>query len=339
MKLKINFNKDLLLRLETSPMVEKRAPIHDAPRMRRVIGAAAVLAIGGGIFYVRSLIPEKPEPLPAVAGLKFVLGDLPGRGTTGLSGLARASNDRYFAVPERASFMLPFTGSATASARVEEAILLEDVPRGVELEGLAFIDEKRFAIATEHQEARDDDLVLIGELFEKKARIVDQIKVEYRAWKIEAEANGGMEGICFASGKLIAGIETVIEEDGARYAPIAIIDLATRAIDPRRVKLTTETGKIAGLECRALRDRIEIFAIERHYGVSRVLRFFSSDFDAKVVIDLGALTGDPIPNFEGLALTANDALLFVADNSPPGIQPPALLFARAPVIAPNALDR
>lgn len=60
-------------------------------------------------------------------------------------------------------------------------------------------------------------------------------------------------------------------------------------------------------------------AIERHYGVARLLRFplpaapQPDPIQPTVAIDLAAVLGD-VPNFEGIAWDGDDHALLISDN-------------------------
>lgn len=298
------------------------------------LGVVVVAMIAGSYF----LKPPPPPPLERPLDLEVSLFRLEGRGTIGLSGLARHQTGMFLSVPERRSLFVPFSVSTSSGANAAMPLEILDVPRGMDLEGLALLDNTRFALATEHHVPRDDNWILLGEITGNKGRITSTISVSYDLWKLEAEPNRGLEGLCFVNGpdRLIVAVETVIEEDGRRFAPIATVILSDRSVVPSRVELTTAIGKISALECRVIGDRVEVTAIERHYEVSRLIRFQLGDEKARPLIDLAAVSGtDPVPNFEGLAFSADDTVVLIADNSPGFAPNPFVLLLRSKVLAPD----
>jgi hypothetical protein len=95
------------------------------------------------------------------------------------------------------------------------------------------------------------------------------------------------------------------------------------AWEPLRLRLTSATGKISALECAdGGNGRLVAHAVERHYGVTRILRFEvpaegSPGGEAivpEVVFDVAAATPG-LPNVEGIALDGARVLL-LSDHDP-----------------------
>ena len=88
------------------------------------------------------------------------------------------------------------------------------------------------------------------------------------------------------------------------------------------LELTSEDGKIAALACRALGDEAyQIVAVERHFGVMRVVGFdlFGSDpagsrHAAKLHVELVSEL-DGKPNLEGITFGPDKAIWLVVDNA------------------------
>jgi hypothetical protein len=300
--------------------------------------AVIVLALGVGLVIgcVISWAWIVPAPVPRLERLSISVSPVSGTAPDGLSGFARHPDGRFFAIAERLSALIPMTLSKANTLTAESPVPITGAEGGGDFEGLAFLDQRRFAIATERHNDTDHNDVLVGELDGVRARIVERIPIRYPAWPMIVIGNRGLEGICAASGRLLVAVETVIEEGERRFAPLAVVEPTTRAMLPRRLRLTTETGRVSALECRERDGRIEAFAIERLYGVSRVLRFVlgpdeTADVTPEPLIDLGA--EDRFANFEGLALGSSDTLVALTDNTPPGLGPATVLFASAPAIA------
>lgn len=178
---------------------------------------------------------------------------------------------------------------------------LEGIPDAVDLEGLACKDG-RFYISTESDvEHRTGDLVLVVDLEGSGAKVVDVITMHYPPG-MEAGTNQGLEGLCIAGDWLIAAGE-ILQKDssGTRQAPILRQKIGDKNTFMHWVNLTTDTGKISGIDCRMRSSRIEVFAVERHFEVCRLLQFDLGDepSEAKRVVELAHIVreGD---NFESL---------------------------------------
>lgn len=265
------------------------------------IAASTLVACGSGA--PTGPRPSRIERAP-IAGLRI----------DGLSGLALDGDGVPIAVPERGAALVEL------GPRGARAIPLDGVPGGVETESIAWLGGERFALGTESMDVeRTADAILIVERGPARARVVEHVTLPYSILGVRAEENHGIEGLCFAPGEgggtLIAAMENVVSRGGARWAPLGVRegDGAFRRVLAR---LGSETGKLSALDCRRRGDAIEVLAIERHFGVMRIVRFDlppSADrVTPRVVYDLaGRLEGDP--NLEGIA-RAGDELLLLVDN-------------------------
>ena len=73
---------------------------------------------------------------------------------------------------------------------------------------------------------------------------------------------------------LAIGEPVVRDDDGHRQAPMWRVTTSGKGVSHGWLRLTSEEGKIAALACRPLGDEAyEILAIERHFGVMRIVRF------------------------------------------------------------------
>ena len=194
-----------------------------------------------------------------------------------------------------------------------ESIPIEDVPPGYDLEGLA-CHEGRFYISTEtEEEGRTEDRVLVVELNDDTARVVDILTFLYPA-PMKAGVNQGLEGLCIAGDWLIAAGEILrTDASGVRQAPILRQKLGESDTFLHWVNLTSRTGKISGLDCRERGGIIEVFAMERHFEVARALQFELGDAPSKVqtVLELGHLVTES-ENFESIIV--NDRGRVLADQ-------------------------
>lgn len=247
----------------------------------------------------------------------------------GLSDLALDADRRVWAVAERVRVALRVDRPGVAPV----AVPLRGVPEDLDVEGMAWIDRDRVALATEADRgARSSDALLIARLGAGGLEVVERRDLDYSIWPIDALGNQGMEGLCRAGSRLVVSIETVIANPEERFAPIAVHDLATGGWTPLLLRLTTRTGKISALACAVREGRsIDVLAIERHFEVARLIRFR---------IPEGARPGRPLvpvmvadldaamihqENFEGLLWDGARALSLVVDNDWTHVSGPNLL--------------
>jgi hypothetical protein len=166
--------------------------------------------------------------------------------------------------------------------------------------------------------------------------VKSELFFDYAPYGIEPDSNRGVEGLCFADGRLLASAEQVVEAKKARYAPLASYDFAEKRWAHYRARLTTDTGKISDLTCRRTDKAREVFAIERHYSVSRILRFTlplmdtGGDIEPELLMDLTEFHRETIPNFEGIAWVEGGKLLLISDNDYGGTQGPTHIILVKP---------
>jgi len=233
----------------------------------------------------------------------------------GLSGLTIDDEGMGWAIPETDRVLLGLRGQG-----VERRLVLERLPDAVDAEAIAHLGEGRFAVGTEStDESRTSDTIFIVEVTGEVARATSRVELPYDVLTVSPSSNKGIEGICAVGETVIAAVEPKrTRDDGVCITSIARGDLRTGTWAGYEVALTTDTGKISALACRAHAEGIEVFAVERHFEVMRVLRFVVPPAPAdealtpEILIDLaGQLEGDP--NIEGLAIDRQD-LLMITDN-------------------------
>lgn len=202
---------------------------------------------------------------------------------------------------------------------------ITNAPSGHDLESITRTGPGRFAIGTEtsaeawaSQEGQAQGRILFLEVRGHSARVTDQIALPFSIWGLRPQENQGIEGLCSTNGMLIAGIETVKTRDGKRLAPLARHPIGGGEWRPFYLQLTSDEGKLSSLECRENGDGIEALAVERHFGVMRVLRFKVPDApDAtatpEVVADFTSFVADDHLNIEGLAWL-DTGIAMIIDN-------------------------
>ncbi len=189
---------------------------------------------------------------------------------TGFSGLDVDERGVFWAVAERGASFVLFDPDVLEEARVMPIL---GVPDGMDLESVALLGDRRVAVGTESRGARAVDSVLLVEAASRTAEVTGSIPVAWTLWGFdEAPDNQGVEGLCAADGVLLMAGEPVRVEGGGRVAPIGRYD-PRRDWIPYLLPLTSDEGKVSGLWCRTEEDVLEVWAIERHYGTVRLLRF------------------------------------------------------------------
>jgi len=192
---------------------------------------------------------------------------------------------------------------------------LDGVPDGDDTEALAWLGDGRFALGTEGGHARTAG-VLFAERSGDRYVVTRSRPLSSQELGVELGVNRGAEAICGRDGDLVVGIETVGRlPDGTRWAPLA--RLTGDRLTVTKLRLTTDTGKLSALTCAFDGDVIHALAIERHYGVSRILRFDlapgATEVTPAVELDLGPVLNDTL-NLEGIARLPDGRLVLVNDN-------------------------
>ena len=236
-------------------------------------------------------------------------------GGIGLSGITLDGSGRLWAIPERKRVLVALAHTPSGELTVRE-VPLSGVAEDLELESIAWIGERRFAIGTERRAARTTDRVLLATVDDDGAEVDGDIVLDYGAlWGIVAPSNEGIEGLCYSAGQLVAAGEPVLVRDGKRYAPVARRLIQDGHWVPHLVELTSTTGKLSALDCQISprTDSLYMLAVERHYGVARIVHFVlplanASVQRASLLSELGPRLGR-IPNVEGIARQGNQIIL------------------------------
>ena len=274
----------------------------------------AVVALAG----CTKKAPEGPGPIRAL--------DTEVRG---LSGLSRDEHGALWAPGEDGDAVLridPGTGGTTE-------YLVSGLPDGVDLEALTWVDGTRFIVGTETQESgRTSDALLEGRLSKDRFVLSPLGQLDYSRWGLTARDNHGIEGICHVDGVWVVATELIDEQRGRRWAPLGMYEPNTQTWTAHRVGLSSDSGKLSAIDCREVDGRIEALAIERHYGVSRLLRFTVPRgpqpqwIEPSVALDLSTVVS-PLPNFEGLAWMPDGSVYLLTDNQYRGRAPdPSRLY-------------
>ena len=169
---------------------------------------------------------------------------------------------------------------------------------------------------------RTSETLLVGQVESDRVLVVERWALPTRVLGAPAEANRGLEAVCTTAVGLVAATEVVIHQDGSRWAPIAWRPLNGGTWTRGRVRLSTETGKLAGLACSG----DQIYAIERHYGIAVLLNFSltGSAIEPRAA-PLHPLIGGTLPNLEGLEVVDSTVVL-ISDNDSGGLSGPTWRF-------------
>ena len=221
----------------------------------------------------------------------------------GLSGLGRDDLGAFWSVAEADGQLIRL-----ADHREAEVFPVALPVEGLDLEGIAYLGDGTFALATESREERQIDRVFYARLHGERAVVEGEVSLNYAAVGLVATSNRGIEGICSVGDTLVAVGEAFAEVGGERHAPVFVWRQGDTSTRVSMVRLTTDTGKLAGLWCESGEgNAVRVFGIERHYTVMRIVGF-SVDasmmhedlvLDARLLVELsGQIEGDPNP--EGL---------------------------------------
>jgi hypothetical protein len=315
-------------------------------RVRRPLAAACTLALGGCIGIVVPRGERRLSDAAIDAGLQRFEVDTQTVGGISDMALVRDGNQAAFwLVPERQRGILAVSyddvavsvagqvarpaGSTQIWPTVPVVTSLKGVPHGLDTEALALLTRDRWLLGTESSGPnRTHDAILLVEPRGAQAEVVGQIDVPWDLWDLRANSNEGIEGLCSAGNFVLFAGETAGKlEGGGRFAPLGLKRVDDPGWTPLKLKLTSNTGKISALTCRlhgatqGTPSLIEVVAIERHFRVSRVLRFFVAAEAPRAQLieasDSFDLTNwlDPLPNYEGIAWLNDDTLLLISDNS------------------------
>jgi len=213
-------------------------------------------------------------------------------------------------------------------------------PAETDLEAMAWVDGTQFILGTEMQQnGRLRDVILDGRLDRGRFAVAPVGHLDYARWHLTAPDNRGIEGICHVDGVLILATELVERQSARRWAPVAMFDPKTQTWTAHRVALPSKTGKLAAMSCRVINGSIVALTIERHYGVSHLLRFNIPQgpegqwIESTVAADLSKLIS-PLPNFEGLVWMQDGSAVILTDNQYHGAsrEPSRLYFIPASAI-------
>ena len=278
------------------------------------IPLALALAVALTVAFSLAPIPACTRPAPHASVQVLPIDDI-----AGLSGLDHDPAGSLWAVPERQPLLLELP-----SAGPPRRVPLRGLPEGLELESLAFLSPGHFALGTEHGCSSGSERILFARLESGEAHIHGGLDLPLSLWSAPCDPSHGIEGLCHASGHLIAVLEQTRTVAGQRRALGARVPLPPAPFDPApfELTLTSGTGRISALACRPRADLIEVLAIERHFEVSRLITFSlpqtgplpPDPLPATMALDISSLTGGGRRNFEGITWIDETHAALLVDN-------------------------
>lgn len=250
----------------------------------------------------------------------------------GLSDLTLDGTGAAWVVAERsaAAYRITLDPGATRVVAIAR-VPIDGVPPDTDLEAIAWLGPDRFAIGVEGH-AAGGARIYLATLAAGRLALGPAIELPEALVGVPIADNDGVEGLCGRGDTLFAAIESTGRDAAGRWAPIVRIDLAGAAPTVTRLALTSATGKLSALSCALAPDgAAQLFAIERHFGVTRIVAAEvpagaapGQRLASRVRRDL---TGEPgfALNLEGLAALPDGRWLTVVDNQFGTITGPSLL--------------
>jgi hypothetical protein len=205
---------------------------------------------------------------------------------------------------------------------------LEGIMLGLDTEAILALGGGRFAIGVEGG-MTPAAAVLTAELRGPDVVVTQTRPLHDKDLGIALTINHGIEALCGRDGELLAAAETVgTLPDGRRWAPI--VRLRGDQLSTARLYLTTKKGKISAMHCTIADDgTAQVLAIERHFGVVRLLSFAvgrdSGEITPSVERDLFPILHDNF-NLEGITKLADGRIVLINDNQNKKAEGPTQLF-------------
>jgi hypothetical protein len=245
----------------------------------------------------------------------------------GLSGLASDDRGGLWTIAERDARAYRITLDAQLVPTLEE-LAIEGIPEQLDLEGIAWLGADHFALGTEGK-VEGIATVLLAERRGQSLVITGVVELPATKLGIELPTNHGAEGVCGRGDTILVAIEGAGTVGEHRYAPIVRI-VKGQLVSVHRLWLTTSTGKLSALDCTIAADgTAEMIAIERHFAVTKFLRFTlpvgEGDITPTEALDLGPVLKSRL-NLEGVAQLPDGQIFAVVDNQWKTLQGPSLLL-------------
>ena len=256
----------------------------------------------------------------------------------GTSDLSLDDNGHIWSIAERDRVVAEIVLDTDAKTAKLTLHPMDNVPDGVDTEALSWLGGGKFAIGTEGQE-QPTASVMFGELGSDGHIVVHRgVELTNAILGITLIKNHGVEAVCGRGDDLLVAIESWgTFPDKTRWAPLVRIH-AGAVTGVQKLKLTTATGKISAMTCKLAPDgTFDAIAIERHYGVSRILTFSvplgQDSITPQVAVDLWPVVRDRYHaklNLEGIVKLPDGRWVLVNDNQGATVDGPTKLFVFHP---------
>lgn len=227
----------------------------------------------------------------------------------GESDLSIDDTGALWAIPERDRHLVKLVDNAPT------VYPIEGVAAGLDTEAVTALGAGRFVIGLEG--AQDATAAIAFATLTGDKLVVEPLRMfTPEQLGVKPTINHGIEALCGHGDDLLAASETVGQEpNGVRWSALVRI----HGVDTKfgKVRLTSDRGKLSAMSCTFADDgSVDVVAIERHYGVARIVEFHvGNDLDAtaKLTVDLQPVLHDAL-NLEGIARLPNGKLVLINDN-------------------------
>ena len=239
----------------------------------------------------------------------------------GESDLTLDDKGTIWTIPERARFVVELTTPPVKHP-------LEGFEKGLDTEAIAWLGGGKLAIGLEATQ-RPLAAIAWAELQGDRIVMTKQRELTTAELGVAPTTNHGIEGLCGRGDEVLAATETVGKlPDGTRWSALA--RLHGDALEVAKLRLTTTKGKISALSCTIADDgTADVLAIERHYGVARILHFVAkrgdTDITPELVVDIQPVLRDSL-NLEGIVKLPDGRMVTVNDNQGSEVKGPTELL-------------
>jgi hypothetical protein len=208
---------------------------------------------------------------------------------------------------------------------------VQGIAEGVDTEAITWLGNGTFAIGTEGGNG-PSAAVVSAELRGSAIVATATRDLSNGQFGVLLTSNHGIEALCGRAGELLAVAETVGKDVDKRWAPL--VRIRGDEVKLTKLWLTTKTGKISAITCTLADDgTAQVTAIERHFGVARVLSFkldrSQTEVTPTVDLDLHPILHNAF-NLEGIARLPDGRIVAINDNQSSKVSGPTQLFVFHP---------
>lgn len=272
----------------------------------------------------------KPDERPIDrAAEKALLDEVAINTPPGMSDLTMDDRGVLWAVAERTRKVIELDTSRTPVVPVTHE--MTGFMPDLDTEAIAWLGNGKLAFGVEGQHTPFAGLVF-AELRDGKIAQTSMRALTDADLGVTLQVNHGVEALCGSDGELLAGLESVGKVGDKRWAPL--VRVRGDSLHVTKLWLTTKKGKLSALNCTIGDDGVaHVTAIERHFGVQRILTFDVGRDDAEVTptvyVDLWPVLHDHF-NMEGIARLHDGRLVTINDNESSEVSGPTELFVFHP---------